>query len=300
MIAAMSEQLPTRIRRAAVAVAPLFLLAALIAGLAIGVHDRRLLLDYVRALTWPTVVAVSLWWLREPLRLKIAQLLELSAMGATARFDEREQATQELEDSLADAMEVLGPEPEPESEAPAQQDANVEGPVAEVGATAPEGKADATPEKKTAPDPALTAILENTARDAQRRERERREAMESVIRESAAWGFDMAHLGFTTRPIPVIEWDHNGRPAILYGTSKPPSSAPVPRQIRTDAADATSPGAVKRLEREIQQLELERDRQSIFPSMITKFGTDEASVRNKQIQRLKERLRRIDPASPYA
>lgn len=46
--------------------------------------ELRLTLDYLKALTWPGLVAVVLYWLREPLREKVAQLLKIGALGVEA------------------------------------------------------------------------------------------------------------------------------------------------------------------------------------------------------------------------
>jgi hypothetical protein len=48
-------------------------------------------------------------------------------------------------------------------------------------------------------------------------ERDRRRATESLIRESAEWGWQMAQIGFRRPPVPQIEWTAEGAPIIKYG-----------------------------------------------------------------------------------
>lgn len=42
----------------------------------------------------------------------------------------------------------------------------------------------------------------------------RREAVEQIVRAGAEWGYRMALLGVTPCPVPVVEWDEQGRPRV--------------------------------------------------------------------------------------
>lgn len=50
------------------------------------ITDRELFLEYVRVLAWPMLVAVALYWLRDPLRDKLRQLLRIEVPGGAAQF----------------------------------------------------------------------------------------------------------------------------------------------------------------------------------------------------------------------
>lgn len=50
-------------------------------------------------------------------------------------------------------------------------------------------------------------------------ERKRRAEVEHLMGVAAEWGWQMAHIGFTGPPEPVVEWDEDGYPRILYGQS---------------------------------------------------------------------------------
>lgn len=45
----------------------------------------------------------------------------------------------------------------------------------------------------------------------------RREAVETLMRDAASWGWEMAGMGFRTPPDPQVEWDIDGYPTIRYG-----------------------------------------------------------------------------------
>ena len=69
------------------------------------------------------------------------------------------------------------------------------------------------------------------------------------MRVSAWWGYDIAKLGFETRPTPVVEWTDDGRPLIQYAKGEPPG--PRPRSGgKPDLKVMAS-----RLEQEIRDLE---------------------------------------------
>lgn len=89
-----------------------FLLGLVLAWVlfAFVITDDRLALEYVRALSWPTVIAVTLYWLRAPLRQKFRQLLSVEAWGASAQFSPdqlNDQLNKDLKEPIA---ELLGDE----------------------------------------------------------------------------------------------------------------------------------------------------------------------------------------------
>lgn len=72
---------------------------ALWALLTYVISDADLALEYVRALIWPTVILVALFWLRLPLREKVSQLLRLDALGASMEFSPEAQG-RELDEAI--------------------------------------------------------------------------------------------------------------------------------------------------------------------------------------------------------
>ncbi|MFI0897102.1 hypothetical protein [Streptomyces sp. NPDC020983] len=80
----------------------------------------------------------------------------------------------------------------------------------------------------------------------------RREVVEEVIRTSAQWGWDTAHMGFRNPPDPQVEWTDDGRPVIRFGMGAPD---PISRTIVMDNQHVTDisrraadrQGAIRRL-----------------------------------------------------
>ena len=60
------------------------------------------------------------------------------------------------------------------------------------------------------------------ARDERSVEDARRAQLELVINSAAEWGWTMSKMGrFKNFPHPVVEWDADGQPKIIYGTTDP-------------------------------------------------------------------------------
>jgi hypothetical protein len=57
---------------------------------------------------------------------------------------------------------------------------------------------------------------------------------------------------------------------------------------------------IKRLEDEIRKLERERDRAVILPKLSAFGGDTERQAITRQLDRMRTKLRDIDPTSPYA
>ncbi|BBB01058.1 hypothetical protein RVR_8297 [Actinacidiphila reveromycinica] len=55
----------------------------------------------------------------------------------------------------------------------------------------------------------------------------RRDAVEVVMRTAARWGWDMADMGFRNPPVPVIQWDDDGTPKILFGEGASRNPTPM-------------------------------------------------------------------------
>lgn len=116
-------------------------------------------------------------------------------------------------------------------------------------------------------------------------EAERRRVMEETFTEGAAWGWEMAQLGFRSAPTPVIRWSADGQPEIQYGVGQ---GGPSTKDLAIRA---------HRLESEIRALEL----------LIGNRSTNEQArllgqpdSERRLLASLKENLRQIDPDSPYA
>jgi len=82
----------------------------------------------------------------------------------------------------------------------------------------------------------LTAI-ERAVKRAQEKQ-----AIEDIMRVSAWWGYDMANLGFKTRPTPVVEWTEDGRPLIQYAKGEPGGGGQHPGAARRGRREPASHG----------------------------------------------------------
>jgi hypothetical protein len=65
------------------------------------ISDDQLLLDYLKALVWPLVILGAMFWLRDPLRQKVGQLLRVEAFGTSAEF------AGELQQEVASDVDAL-------------------------------------------------------------------------------------------------------------------------------------------------------------------------------------------------
>ena len=177
--------------------------------------EPALTLEYLKVLVWPTVVGVFLYWAREPLRAKVEQLLSFGAFGAEARFAATESLQASVTDAVATVLESTGSNQHDDS-------------VSEHLADSPDGDKAAEPEPEGPPEAEtrnesgperpelLSKRLRNQAIERRLRRMQEQGAIESIMRESAAWGFQMAQLGFKTVPVPIVEWTDDGRPIIKY------------------------------------------------------------------------------------
>lgn len=174
------------------------------------VDDKKLLLEYLKVLVWPSAFVGAAFWLRVPLRSKLLGLTEVEAAGMKARFAE-DQANDDLERDLQEPAALLvGSD---EARADREDCADVDDADVERGGELAHSAGGIT---SMVPPVLTTASASTDPSGRADEETRRRAALEQVIKESAAWGWQMAHLGaFRSQPEPVISWD-GGQPAILY------------------------------------------------------------------------------------
>lgn len=147
----------------------------------------RVVLDLVRTVVWPATILIAILLLRQPIGAVVARATRITVKGPG--FEGQIQAaTRILERNVERSARVLAgttPGSEPGEATRAAND----GEDRRV-ARGPDGAA-------AAPDDAA-----------------RYEAIEQLVAESAAWGWQMARLGSTEPPQPRILWDRTG-PAVL-------------------------------------------------------------------------------------
>lgn len=327
------------------------------------ITDAEMTLSYVQVLAWPTVVIGATYWLRQPLRDKLRQVLKVQAPGLSLDFS-LEAQSRELDEGLHVPLANLAPlVAESSKDAPADSDeADDEEPAGQhqmsptdaVASSAAPSDADpavkpphsaGTLEPAAEPvtdavDPgaaernarlrdlrAIAMTLGWTAgrtneiwaredfdpdkivqklqghikvqrairrRDSATRREQTRESIETVIRNSAAWGYKMGRAG-APQAVPDIEWDNDGNWHIT--TTVPEGSSQPTAQSLMSATDKQrrvleEARLVKELEDEIKHIE-RHAAQSPFPS---------AGVlsNDKWLAKLKQRLRRVDPSNPWA
>lgn len=190
--------------------------------------DPRLTLDYLKAFIWPVLLGTTIYWLREPLRSKVADLIKVGVGPAQVEF-----ANRNLEHGLADPTATvlkkitasdeghltltdegnltltgdMGADVTTADE-PAHQ--NTASQVGEEGS-------DAQPQGSGKPDVAASQASDQAHQHAIQRRWERiqeQKAIEKIIEESATWGYDMAKAGAKSHPTPTIDWTPAGRPLI--------------------------------------------------------------------------------------
>lgn len=268
--------------------------------------EPRLTLDYLKALTWPGLVAVVLYWLREPLREKVAQLLQIGAFGVDAQFANNQRLQQDV---MGPAAAVLADteHSKPEGQraesdvATVTDEAHVEDHLTVTDQS--EGATDGADPESTSSGPGLgtvqQAFAQLTAIERAVKRAQEKQAIEDIMRVSAWWGYDMAKLGFRTRPTPVVEWTEDGRPLIQYAKGEPGRSVNIPMERGGATPDLKV--MASRLEQEIRDLEAKVE----SPMTIRDYanmGTGDLDAMNAgsraRLRKLKSQLRTIDPDSP--
>jgi hypothetical protein len=152
----------------------------------------ELTLAYLKVLVWPTLAFALLFALRDRLLEKLSEMVEWAGFGQLFKF--RNEAGSAVS---ARASQALGG-----------------GAIWVNGAWGP-APGSSVPEPSEGP--AEAAKDETSLEEVQREfERVRRQSVESFFTQGAVWGWDMAQLGFKSRPIPVFEWSDDGRPTVRY------------------------------------------------------------------------------------
>ncbi|WP_433221950.1 hypothetical protein ACQP00_22135 [Dactylosporangium sp. CS-047395] len=143
-------------------------------------------LDYVKALIWPVVAVVVVWSLRDLLRTKFGQVEQVDALGVAMKFRVAQEAAQQLQDDVRDAVAELD-----------ATDAPVEMRVTEAGETS-------------------DAELARAAAEAEQR---RRAAIESLVETAALLGYAMIDRG--QPPKIGVTWTEDGEPKVRIANPQP-------------------------------------------------------------------------------
>lgn len=219
-------------RRTALAV------AVVVAGLALVLArytgGPKLFLDYLKVLVWPLTLVIGVWWLRDILRDKLRQLVELALPGgAAAKFD-ADRADVEASEELAPVAKALvRPDRRTVSFDEAEDEFNMHVviPPAEVESR-----------MRTKVDE-QRAVAERAMRA---REEERRAAFEKIFSEGAEWGYKLCVAGLKEIPVPAITWLDDEVPVITHAVGRQDG---IGAGLRTD-----DPRMAERLENEIRRL----------------------------------------------
>lgn len=256
----------------------------------------ELTLAFLKVLVWPSVLVGVLYALRERLLEKFGDLVEWAGFGQSLKFreDAAKARTFDAEERLGDALlEVRSPDQQAEEEPVAS--------VAEAGSEPPPAAGPAAPE--TAPEDAEVGAPDAVKSEPDSHgqgggavdtsvgrfsERERRRAVERAFSEGAAWGYDMAQIGFRSRPRPVIEWTPGGHPIIQYGVG-------TQHDPRSDMDSATR-RRVEDLEQEIRRLDVMIENPRL-DSIDRVRSRNLNAVRDRRYHLAKD-LRELDPDSP--
>jgi hypothetical protein len=136
------------------------------------------------------------------------------------------------------------------------------------------------------PDAALMMIEAGAKNTAVHRSQQSRDSIESIIRKSAAWGYDMGIAGAPGAE-PEIEWNPDGSWRIT--TEVPPGrrSGEVLRAAQLQASRARH---IRELEDEIKKIERERS---------SPLGMGGGMELGLWLSTLKSKLNTIDPGSPW-
>lgn len=329
------------------------------------ITDPEMALSYLQVLAWPSVVVGATYWLREPLREKLRQVLKVQAPGFNVDFSPESQSRQ-LDEALHAPLATLAPLVGSRKPSAADADADESGDeeasgddqVSNVeatdrpglnGAPTPGGTGEAlgSDDVAAAAAPQVVLAIERSKdqvqkarindlraigmalgrsmsgmdqlvaqegfdpdrvlerlqrsiriqrasrrRDARARQADTRDSIETVIRNSAAWGYKMGRAG-APEAVPDIAWDDDGNWRI---TTTVPTSDLSSRSLKEyrdrDAATQDSQRQIRSLEDEIKQIERQQARSAM--------GNVARMMDDPWLASLKARLRRIDPNNPWA
>lgn len=252
--------------------------------------EPRLTLDYLEVLIWPGLVAVVLYWLREPLRQKVAELLNIKAPGFEAQFVNNRRLQDDLTGPAAAVLadtedsESGGPETEPDVAA-VTHEAHIEDHLTVTDQSkgeTDEGEPEPTPPVSGLSPVEQAAFAQMSGADRAVKRAQEKQAIEDIMRVSAWWGYDMAQIGFKTRPTPVVEWTDDDRPLI--------QSIYINAQQRGPKPDLKA--MANRLEQEIRDLEAK------IESPMTGYLPAKKVGERTRLWKLRSQLRTIDPDSP--
>lgn len=325
------------------------------------ITDPEMALSYLQVLAWPSVVVGATYWLREPLREKLRQVLKVQAPGFNVDFSPEAQSRQ-LDEALHAPLASLAPlvgsrkpsavdadesgdeEPSGDDQVSTVEAAGRPGlngtptPGGTDGATgsgdeaaaaapqiflpversedqvqearindlrvigmalgrSPAGMDHLLAQEGSDPDRVLQRLRRmiqiqkaSRKRDARERQANTRDSIETVIRNSAAWGYKMGRAG-APEAVPDIEWDDEGNWRI---TTTVPTGDVASRSLKEyrDAARHDSERHIRSLEDEIKQIERQQAQ--------SPMGHVARLMDDPWLKSLKARLRRIDPDNPWA
>ena len=244
----------------------LLVLVAII-GIARWLDDRRLVLDYLKVLTWPLVAGATLFWLRQPLRDKLREILKVQFPGGYAEF-----ATKAFEHELETPSKILQKDtthPEALSASPTQRESTA--PVADIS----------NPDRRENNPHTLYG-------DGVGLETARRLAIERIIEESANWGYTLAKSGFEGRPAVRIDWGADGRPQVHYNRDK---------SVAHFMANYDPFVKARNIEKEIRDIEKSLSRAGSVGGIAGTLAGFDSMANREHLKVLKRRLARIDPNS---
>ncbi len=111
------------------------------------------------------------------------------------------------------------------------------------------------------------------------------EDVEKIMTMSAAWGYDMAQLGFKGKPVPQIEWK-NSSPIIKFGKSE------IPKSLNRDDKNLIISAIIETQE--------EIDGLGAFQRItLSSLVPTRETVLAKKLDRLYIQLRQVDPNSSF-
>ncbi len=219
-------------------------------------------LDLAGVLAWPLTVALLVWWLREPIRERFGHVERVSALGVEVEIAQRRQVEREAKE-LEEALTTTASD---EVAATDEVTAELKPGPAETG------QADPSP-------PHLS--------DAQRR------AIGELVQQAAEWGRVRTEAGQSVDGA-YLDWT-DGVPSLVT----PPMQRGKSMAARLNDAIVRgaqgSAGLVRRLEERVDELDKERRRaQYGFVTHPT-----ERTLSDQRYKEAVERLRAVDPDSPY-
>ena len=240
-------------------------------------------LSYLKVIIWPVVFLIFIFMFRQEVKTALSKLIKIDTPIAslTLSQDNQKSATEETAHVLtaeanvsivASATATLTADAEVTHSPDQNNQELIVQPTAES-------------ESRTVP------ISSNGEQEVQ--PGLAKDAVEQYMKVSAAWGYNMALIGFKSPPVPEIDWDED-RPQIKFG-----SGSTIEENLGARVLTVKEQTERDMIIREILGIRKELNGLSVYDRVSMGIGPSAENVLKYQLREMKKLLQKIDPTSIF-